>query len=40
MPDEWELAHGLNPKDPKDASITRPSGYTAIEEYINSLAKP
>jgi hypothetical protein len=40
IPDEWELQHGLNPKDPKDAVKTRPSGYTAIEEYINSLAKP
>jgi hypothetical protein len=40
IPDDWELAHGLNPKDAKDASKMRPSGYTAIEEYINSLAKP
>ncbi len=27
-------------KDPKDANKVRSGGYTAIEEYINSLAKP
>jgi len=40
IPDAWETAHGLNPKDAKDAVKMQPSGYTAIEEYINSLAKP
>ena len=40
IPDDWELAHGLNPKDPRDASKVRPGGYVAIEEYINSLARP
>jgi len=38
IPDAWELAHGLNPKDPRDATKVQASGYTAIEEYINSLA--
>jgi hypothetical protein len=35
MPDSWELAHGgdLNP------SSTAPSGYTWVEEYINSLIR-
>lgn len=37
MPDEWEVAHGLNPDDAKDATLTAASGYTNIEEYINSL---
>ena len=40
IPDEWEIAHGLNPKDGRDAAKVLPSGYTAIEEYINSSAKP
>ena len=37
MPDDWEQEHGL---DPRQADSTRPmpSGYTAIEEYINALA--
>jgi pectate lyase len=39
MPDEWEKAHRLNPKDAKDASKTDKSGYTNIEVYINSLIK-
>lgn len=39
IPDAWELAHGLNPKDPRDATKVQASGYTAIEEYINSLAR-
>jgi len=40
IPDSWELAHGINPNDARDASnfIHRaPSGYTWIEEYTNSL---
>lgn len=40
MPDAWELAHGLNPKDASDA--TKPAknggGYTNIEVYLNTLA--
>jgi pectate lyase len=47
MPDAWEAAHGLNPKDPADAGRTVPAGasendrhkgYTYIEFYINELA--
>jgi pectate lyase len=38
MPDDWESARGLSPKDPADASKLMPSGYTAIEEYINERA--
>jgi hypothetical protein len=40
MPDDWEIAHGLNPKDPKDASLAADSdGYTHIEKYLNGLAQ-
>jgi len=36
MPDDWEAAHGLNPNDPKGASLDRDGdGYTNIEEYLN-----
>jgi len=36
MPDEWELAHCLDPCDPNDGNSDRNGdGYTNIEEYIN-----
>jgi len=47
MPDEWELAHGLNPADPADAQRTVPqgaspqdrhAGYHWVEYYLNALA--
>ena len=47
LPDEWETAHGLDPKDPADANKTVPkgaskadrhSGYTYIEFYVNETA--
>lgn len=38
MPDEWENIHGLNPQNGTDHSNIMPSGYTAIEQYINNLA--
>jgi hypothetical protein len=39
MPDDWEVAHGLNPKDAADAKAVNPkTGYTQIEEYLNGLA--
>ena len=40
IPDDWELTHGINPNFAGDASsyaVRAPSGYTWIEEYINSL---
>lgn len=37
MPDDWEVSRGLNPQQ-DDSATVRPSGYTAIEEYINELA--
>jgi pectate lyase len=38
MPNAWETARGLNPSNGADHATVRPSGYTAIEEYINELA--
>jgi hypothetical protein len=38
MPDDWELRHGLNPKDPTDANgDLNGDGYTNIEDFINGL---
>lgn len=38
MPDDWELQHGLDPKNPADgATASQPDGYTHLEEYLNSL---
>jgi hypothetical protein len=38
MPDEWELANGLNPNDPADANgDLNGDGYTNIEKYINAI---
>ncbi|MCU0459494.1 MAG: pectate lyase [Bacteroidales bacterium] len=37
MPDRWELKRGLNPGDPDDRNQLAASGYTMLEEYINSL---
>jgi hypothetical protein len=40
IPDNWELEHGLDPNSSTDAnspSELAPSGYSWIEEYINSL---
>jgi hypothetical protein len=38
IPDDWERAHGLNPRDPKDAARDSGDGYTWIERYINEVA--
>lgn len=39
MPDEWELARGLDPFDPSDGRLDRDGdGYTNLEEYLNELA--
>nr|WP_321452508.1 T9SS type A sorting domain-containing protein [uncultured Carboxylicivirga sp.] len=38
IPDEWELANGLNPNDSSDgASNTLDSNYTNLEVYLNGL---
>jgi pectate lyase len=37
LPDSWELQNGLNPNDDEDNQKRMPSGYPAIEDYINDL---
>ena len=38
LPDDWETAHGLNPKDPSDATKDlNGDGYTNIEDFLNGL---
>ena len=37
IPDEWEKANGLNPKDAADGKQTNADGYTNLEVYMNSL---
>jgi pectate lyase len=39
MPDEWERAHRLNPRNPKDGATLSRSGYTNVEVYLESLAR-
>lgn len=41
MPDIWETAHGLDPNNPADGSVTTPGeSYTNVEVYLNELVKP
>lgn len=37
MPNDWELAHGLNPNDPADRNAIGQDGYTQLEVYLNTL---
>jgi pectate lyase len=40
MPDAWEEAHYLNPKDPKDGPLDPDGdGYTNLEDYLNGLVE-
>ncbi len=39
MPDDWEIANGLNPNDASDANgDCTGDGYTNIEKYINGIS--
>jgi len=38
MPDAWEVARGLSPNDPSDASSRIDGEYTAVEVYLNERA--
>ncbi|CAG7630303.1 Ig-like domain-containing protein [Paenibacillus allorhizosphaerae] len=38
MPDDWELARGLNPNDAADRNDISSNGYTNLENYLNSIA--
>jgi hypothetical protein len=38
MPDDWEIAHGLNVSNPADRNGDRDGdGYTNLDEYLNNL---
>jgi len=38
MPNKWEKANKLNPRDPEDRNSDKDGdGYTNLEKYINSL---
>jgi pectate lyase len=37
MPDAWETAHRLNPKNAADRALRATDGYTNLESYLNSL---
>ncbi len=40
MPDEWEIANGLNPNDASDAVAINADGYTNIEAYSHTIDAP
>lgn len=41
LPDAWESARGLNPRDARDGAADRDGdGYTNLEEYLQELARP
>ena len=37
MPNDWELAHNLNPNDPGDRNNIGTDGYTWLEVYLNDI---
>ena len=37
MPNDWEISHGLDPKDPSDRNMTNNEGFTNLELYLNSI---
>lgn len=37
MPDDWEVAEGLNPNNATDRNNVGADGYTMLEKYLNSL---
>jgi hypothetical protein len=39
MADDWEIAHGSDPKLSDGNGVTK-SGYTRLEEFLNALAAP
>jgi hypothetical protein len=39
LPDDWEVAHGLNPTQ-ADSNRVADSGYTRLEEYLSSPVPP
>ncbi len=39
IPDAWETAHGLDPRNPDDGRQIRSDGYSNLEHYINGLTE-
>jgi pectate lyase len=39
IPDDWETAHHLNPRDAADAKAMGGGGYSNLELYLNSLLR-
>lgn len=39
IPDDWEIANGLDPNDPTDAAAIAPNGYANIENYSFSITE-
>jgi len=39
IPDNWEVANGLNPNDAADGAAVTDDGYTNLEHYLNSLVE-
>lgn len=37
IPDEWEVANGLNPEDYNDGRTITASGYSNLEHYLNNV---
>nr|HQU84398.1 pectinesterase family protein [Pyrinomonadaceae bacterium] len=35
IPDNWEIARGLNPNDPNDANAIAANGYSNLENFVN-----
>ncbi len=40
MPDNYEIARGLNPNNASDASAIASNGYTNLENYLNGISAP
>ncbi|MFO1488340.1 MAG: immunoglobulin domain-containing protein, partial [Verrucomicrobiota bacterium] len=38
LPDDWEIAHGLNPNAANNNADFDSDGYTDLEEYLNDIA--
>ncbi len=38
IPDDWEIAHGLDPHNARDGTAVAENGYTKVENYLNELA--
>jgi hypothetical protein len=38
IPDDWEKAHGLDPRSATDGGAYCEDGYTNLEHYLNELA--